>query len=52
MPNRVPGFVIGSYAKRGYIDHQTLSFDAYLKSCACVWGSTDAGVMVLPMQVP
>jgi len=28
---RVPGLVISSYAKKGYIDHQTLSFDAYLK---------------------
>jgi phospholipase C len=28
---RVPGLVISSYAKRGYVDHQTLSFDAYLK---------------------
>jgi phospholipase C len=28
---RVPGLVIGPYAKRGYIDHQTLTFDAYLK---------------------
>jgi phospholipase C len=28
---RVPAFVISPYAKRGYIDHQTLSFDAYLK---------------------
>jgi phospholipase C len=28
---RVPGLVIGPYAKRGYIDHQTLSFDAYNK---------------------
>jgi phospholipase C len=28
---RVPGIVISPYAKRGYIDHQTLSFDAYLK---------------------
>ena len=28
---RVPGLVISPYAKRGYIDHQTLSFDAYLK---------------------
>ncbi|MEX1046043.1 MAG: alkaline phosphatase family protein [Actinomycetota bacterium] len=28
---RVPGLVIGPYAKEGYIDHQTLSFDAYLK---------------------
>jgi phospholipase C len=27
----VPGIVISPYAKRGYIDHQTLSFDAYLK---------------------
>ena len=26
---RVPGLVISPYAKRGYIDHQTLSFDAY-----------------------
>jgi phospholipase C len=28
---RVPGLVISPYAKVGYIDHQTLSFDAYLK---------------------
>ncbi len=28
---RVPAMVISPYAKRGYIDHQTLSFDAYLK---------------------
>ncbi len=28
---RVPGIVISPYAKQGYIDHQTLSFDAYLK---------------------
>jgi phospholipase C len=28
---RVPGLVISPYAKRGYIDHQTLSFDAYNK---------------------
>jgi phospholipase C len=28
---RVPGIVISPYAKAGYIDHQTLSFDAYLK---------------------
>jgi phospholipase C len=28
---RVPGLVISPYAKRGYIDHQTLSFDAYTK---------------------
>jgi phospholipase C len=28
---RVPGLVISPYAKRNYIDHQTLSFDAYLK---------------------
>src|SRR3954453_15800322 len=28
---RVPGLVISPYAKRGYIDRQTLSFDAYLK---------------------
>ncbi len=28
---RVPGLVISPYAKWGYIDHQTLSFDAYLK---------------------
>ncbi len=28
---RVPGLVISPYAKEGYIDHQTLSFDAYLK---------------------
>ncbi|MGH7761352.1 MAG: alkaline phosphatase family protein [Candidatus Dormibacteraceae bacterium] len=28
---RVPGIVISPYAKRGYIDHQTLSFDAYVK---------------------
>ena len=28
---RVPGLVISPYAQRGYIDHQTLSFDAYDK---------------------
>ena len=28
---RVPGIVISPYAKHGYVDHQTLSFDAYLK---------------------
>jgi phospholipase C len=28
---RVPGLVISPYAKRGYIDHQTLSSDAFLK---------------------
>jgi phospholipase C len=28
---RVPGLMISPYAKRGFIDHQTLSFDAYLK---------------------
>lgn len=28
---RVPGLVISPYAKQGYIDHQALSHDAYLK---------------------
>jgi phospholipase C len=28
---RVPGLVISPYAKKGYIDHQTLSFDAFVK---------------------
>jgi phospholipase C len=28
---RVPGLVISPYAKPGYIDHQTLSHDAYVK---------------------
>jgi phospholipase C len=28
---RVPGLVISAYAKAGYLDHQTLSFDAYVK---------------------
>ena len=28
---RVPGIVISPYAKQGYIDHQTLSHDAYVK---------------------
>ena len=28
---RVPAMVISPYAKAGYIDHQVLSFDAYLK---------------------
>ena len=28
---RVPGLVISPYAKQGYVDHQVLSFDAYLK---------------------
>jgi phospholipase C len=28
---RVPAFLVSPYARRGYIDHQVLSFDAYLK---------------------
>jgi phospholipase C len=28
---RVPGFLVSPYARRGFVDHQTLSFDAYLK---------------------
>jgi phospholipase C len=28
---RVPGLVISPYARQGFIDHQTLSFDAYAK---------------------
>ncbi len=28
---RVPAMLISPYAKKGFIDHQTLSFDAYLK---------------------
>jgi len=28
---RVPALVISAYAKKGFIDHQTLSFDAYVK---------------------
>jgi phospholipase C len=28
---RVPGIVISPYARKGYIDHQILSFDAYVK---------------------
>jgi phospholipase C len=28
---RVPGLVISPYAKKGYVDHQILSFDAYAK---------------------
>jgi phospholipase C len=28
---RVPGLVISPYARKGYVDHQALSFDAYLK---------------------
>ena len=28
---RVPGLLISPYARQSYIDHQTLSFDAYLK---------------------
>jgi phospholipase C len=27
---RVPALVISPYARKGYVDHQTLSFDAYL----------------------
>jgi phospholipase C len=27
----VPGLVISPYARTGYVDHQVLSFDAYLK---------------------
>jgi len=28
---RVPALVISPYARRGFIDHQALSFDAYVK---------------------
>jgi phospholipase C len=28
---RVPAIVISPYARRGFVDHQTLSFDAYAK---------------------
>jgi phospholipase C len=28
---RVPGLLISPYARRGYIDHRTLSFDAFIK---------------------
>ena len=28
---RVPALVISAYARRGYVDHQILSFDAYIK---------------------
>ena len=28
---RVPSLVISPFARKGYIDHQTLSFDAYVK---------------------
>jgi phospholipase C len=28
---RVPGLVISAYARKGYVDHQTLSHDAYVK---------------------
>ena len=28
---RVPGLVISPYARRGFVDHQVLSFDGYLK---------------------
>src|SRR5205085_2952132 len=28
---RVPGLLVSPYARRGYVDHQILSFDAYLK---------------------
>jgi phospholipase C len=28
---RVPGIVISPYARKGYVDHQTLSHDAYVK---------------------
>jgi len=28
---RVPGIVISPYARQGFIDHQTLSFDAYVR---------------------
>ncbi len=28
---RVPGLLISPYARHGYVDHQTLSFDAYAK---------------------
>ena len=27
----MPGIVISPYVRRGFVDHQTLSFDAYVK---------------------
>ncbi|MGH2597180.1 MAG: alkaline phosphatase family protein [Actinomycetota bacterium] len=34
---RVPGILISPWARRGYIDHQTLSFDAFLKFIEDRW---------------
>ena len=34
---RVPGIMISPYAKESYVDHQTLSFDAYLKFIEDRW---------------
>jgi Phosphoesterase family len=32
---RVPGIMISPYARKGYVDHQTLSFDAFAKFMEC-----------------
>ena len=34
---RVPGIVISPYAKQGYVDHQVLSHDAYVKLVEDLW---------------
>jgi phospholipase C len=38
---RVPGLVISPFALRGYIDHQRLSFDAYLRFIEDIFLSGD-----------
>ena len=38
---RVPGIVISPYAKQGYIDHNTYSFESWLKNRRrAIWSST------------
>ena len=48
---RVPGLVISPYAKRGFIDHQTLSFDAYVKFIEDVFLRGDGSIRP-PMAGP
>ena len=48
---RVPAMVISPYAKRGFIDHQTRSFDAYLKSLRMI-SFMGSGSIQRPTAVP
>ena len=35
---RVPSFIVSPYAKQGFIDHETHSFDSWLRTVEKRWG--------------